>query len=84
MESNEIVKAQILEIVKNQLKSNKPPETKAAFERLKREGFSDSQAKQMIGQCVSVELFDILKYGKSFDDIRYIYNLSKLTEEPFD
>lgn len=84
MESNEIVKAQILEIVKNQLKSNKPPETKAAFERLKREGFSDFQAKQMIGQCVSVELFDILKYGKSFDDIRYIYNLSKLPEEPFD
>ena len=84
METNEKMKAQILEIVKNQLESNDPPETKATYERLKREGFNESQVKQMIGQCVSVELFESHKFGKTYDDLRYIYNLSKLPEEPFD
>ena len=83
MKTNEIMKAQILEIVKNQLKINDPPETKINYDRLRKEGFDDSQTKKMIGQCVSVELFEVLKFGKPYDNVRYIYNLSKLPEEPF-
>ena len=84
MESNEIVREQIFEIIKNQIKSNNPPETKETFDRLKEIGYSDNDAQKLIGQCVAIELFDVLKHKKPFDELRYISNLKKLPEEPFD
>ena len=69
MESNEIVREQILEIVKNQIKANDPPETKQTLERLKGLGFSDLDSKKLIGQCLAVELFHILKNKKPFDKL---------------
>jgi hypothetical protein len=84
MESNEIIREQIFEIIKNQIKANNPPETNQTLKRLKGLGYSESDAKMLIGQCLAVELFGHLKYGKPFDKIRYITNLKKLPEEPFD
>ncbi len=84
MESNEIVRNQIFEIIKNQLKANNPPETKLTLERLKGLGYSDRDARMLIGQCLAVELFHIMKHKKPFDESRYISNLRKLPEEPFD
>jgi len=84
MESNEIIRKQIFEIIKNQIKANNPPETKQTLERLKGLGHSDQDSKKLIGQCIAVELFDVFKHGKPFDESRYISNLKKLPEEPFD
>lgn len=84
METNEILREQIFEIIKNQLKENKPPETKTTYDRLRKQGFDDFQTRQMIGQCLAVELFGILKYKKPYDNERYIKNLVKLPKEPFD
>jgi hypothetical protein len=84
METNEILKEQIIQIIDNQLKSNNPPETKKTLERLIQLGYTDSDAKLLIGQCLSVELFNVLKYQKPYDPKRYLKNLSKLPEEPFD
>ncbi len=84
MESNEKIREQIFEIIKNQLIDNNPPETKAAYDRLRRLGFDDFQTKQFIGQCVAVELFEILKFGKPFNSERYLKNLKALPKEPFD
>ena len=83
MESNDIIRKQILEIVKNQLKNNTPPEAKITYDSLRKEGFNDVETKKMIGQCVSVEIFEILKTGKPYNDARYIKNLKELPEEPF-
>jgi hypothetical protein len=47
-------------------------------------GYSDNDARMMVGQCVSVEIFDVLKHGKPFDEKRYIKNLKNLPKEPFD
>jgi hypothetical protein len=38
----------------------------------------------MIGQCVAIELFEIIKMGKPFDNDRFIKNLKKLPKEPFE
>lgn len=84
MGSNEIVREQIFEILENQIKSGKPPETKQTLKRLVDLGYSDQDAKMLIGQCLAIELFNILKSGKSYDNDRYISNLKKLPEEPFD
>jgi len=84
METNEELREQIFEIIKNQFKDNDPPETKATFDRLRKQGFDDFQTRQLIGQCIAVELFEIFKFGKPFNNERYIKNLKALPEEPFD
>ena len=83
MEVNEKLREQIFEIIKNQLKDNNPPETKTTYDRLRRQGFDDFETMQMIGQCLAVELFDVLKFGKLFNNARYIKNLKSLPKEPF-
>ena len=84
MEINEKLREQIFEIIKNQLRDNNPPETKSTYDRLRKKGFDDFQTKQMIGQCLAVELFDVLKHGKPYNNDRYITNLLALPKEPFD
>jgi len=84
MEKNDIIREQIFEIIKNQLKANNPPETKKTLNRLIKLGYSEMESKQLIGQCVVVELFDVMKNEKTFDEKRYINNLKKLPDEPFD
>jgi hypothetical protein len=83
MESNEIIRGQIFEIIKNQIKSESPPETKKTFEKLKKLGYSDGDAEKLIGQCVAVELFDVLKNKKPFNETRYVSNMEKLPGKPF-
>ncbi|WP_405396458.1 hypothetical protein [Maribacter sp. Asnod2-G09] len=84
METNEILRNQIFEIIKNQLKHNNPPETKITLDRLRAQGFNDSQARQMIGQCISVEIYQIMKTNEPYNNARYIENLQKLPKEPFE
>ena len=84
MEESEMLREQIFEIVNNQLKNNDPPETRVSYDRLKNEGFDDFLIKQMIGACVTVEIFDVIKLGKPFDLERYSRNLGNLPKEPFE
>jgi len=84
MESNEIVRETIFKVISNQLRLNKPPETKLTLKRLKELGYSDLDAKKLIGQCLAVELFRMLKFKQPYDDARYVTNLKNLPKEPFE
>ncbi len=83
MEPNEIIREQIFAIIKNQMNENNPPETKITFNRLIKKEYTEYEAKQLLGQCIAVELFDIHKNKKAFDKKRYIKNLNNLPKEPF-
>ena len=84
MEPNEELRERIFEVIENQLKANDPPETKATFDRLRKQGFDDFQTRQLIGQCIGVEIFEIWKFGEPFNNERYVKNLKLLPEAPFD
>lgn len=84
MESNEIAREQIFEIVTNQINGNNPPETKLTYHRLIESGYNDDESKAMIGQCLAVELFNMMKHHKPYNKERYIKNLLALPQEPFD
>ena len=84
MKPNKILRQQIFEVIENQIKDNRPPETKQTYLRLIHQGYTDFEARQLIGQCVVVEMFDVLKFGKPFDEKRYIHNLTNLPKEPFE
>ena len=72
----------IFDIVQNQMKDNNPPETNLAYKRLIDLKFSDFETKQLIGQCVAVELYQILKFKQPFNLQRYIRNLTQLPAKP--
>ena len=79
---NPYLRATFLEIVKNQLKANDPPETKETFNRLVAQGLSEEDAKVCIAQAVCVETFDMLKYKRPFNLKRYVKNLQRLPKPP--
>ena len=84
METNDILSKQIFEIITNQIKNNDPPETKLTYKRLIDSGYSDFETKQLIGQCVTIEIFNVLKHKMPFDEKRYVKNLQQLPKEPFE
>jgi hypothetical protein len=81
---NEAAKQAILEVVANQLRDNNPPETKETYARLKTAGYSDEDARILIGQVVICEIFDVLKRGEVFNRERFVARLTKLPDEPYD
>jgi hypothetical protein len=48
------------------------------------EGHSEFEAKQLIGQALALELFDVMKRKVPFNKTRYIKNLKNLSKEPGD
>ena len=83
-QSIEIVRQQMLKVVNNQLKMNDPPETKTTFNRLKKLGYSSSDAKMLIGRCVAGEINEIMKSQRPFDEDRFVKALERLPEIDLD
>ena len=84
MKINEALREQILQVVETQLSENNPPETRQTYNRLLKSGVSDENAKMYIGQCVSVEIFHVMKHHQPFNEERFKKNLNNLPKEPFD
>lgn len=82
--SNKRVRAAILEVVDNQLRDNTPPETKKTYQRLLQEGFSDRQARELIGAVVSSEIFEVLKEQQPYNQERFIAALERLPKMPWE
>jgi len=82
MEPNEKARETIFEIIENQIEANEPPETKRTYQRLIDLGYNEFETKQLVGQCLAVELFRIMKYHEPFNETRYIKNLRHLPKEP--
>ncbi|NIR51853.1 hypothetical protein GWO43_25080 [candidate division KSB1 bacterium] len=83
-EHNPRLKKAILQVVSNQLRMNEPPETKETLNRLISEGYSEQDAKELIGAVVSAHIYDMLKEQHEFDNSKYIKDLKKLPELPWD
>ena len=84
MKANKRLNKAIREVVENQLRDLDPPETKETFDRLIEEGYSEEQARTLIGFVVASEIFDILKYMKPYNHERYVDALRRLPELPVD
>ena len=76
--TNPVLKQAILEVVDNQIRDLNPPQTKATYERLRKEGYSDAEARRLIGCVVSSEIFDVLKQQQPFNLDRFIRGLNRL------
>ncbi len=79
---NPYLRAVIFEVVDNQMTAGDPPETKETFERLLGEGFSEEDAKKLIGQAICTEIYRTGKYKEVFNRQRYLRNLRNLPRQP--
>ena len=82
-EGSEIAQGAIFEIIENQIRDNNPREVKQTFERLLSEGQTEEEAMKLIGCAVVVEISEIMKSQTPFNEARYVANLSKLPEMPW-
>ena len=74
----------ILDVVENQIRDGDPVETATTVERLQRQGLPRQEAVRLIACVVASEMFQILKFGESFNEQRFIANLNKLPTMPWD
>lgn len=84
MKQNPVLKETILQVVENQLRDDDPPETRITFNRLISEGYSEKDAKKLIGCAVTSEIFNVLKNKEEFDHQRYVKALKNLPELPWE
>ena len=77
-EGNEHLQHTILEIVKNQIKDKTPPDTKKTLNHLLKIGYTRKEALNLIGGVVLAEIYDMLKAGKPYDEVKFTNALKKL------
>ena len=80
----EVLRAALFEVIENQLRSNDPPETRETLDRLMRDGHTREEAMKLIGCALVGEVFGILKTQAPYDHARYVANLKRLPELPWD
>jgi hypothetical protein len=76
------VSKSIMMAVDFQLLSNDLPEVRETYDRLYSQGYSDEDARKLIGAALATENFMIFKHKKSFNKARYIANLRNLPTLP--
>lgn len=84
MKNIDKMREHIFDIIKNQMTDNEPPETNKAYHRCIEGGYNDHETKQLIGQCIAVEILKIAKNNQPFNKDRYVKNLNNLPKEPIE
>ena len=84
MQPNLKLKAAFLEIVDNQLRENDPPETRETYDRLLTVGYSDQEARELVGAVISAEIYQMLKQQKPFEEARFTKALRQLPKMPWE
>jgi Holliday junction resolvasome RuvABC DNA-binding subunit len=75
---NQNLKRMILEVLDKQIKNNNPKCTRQTLNRLVDLGYSNKEAREMIGSVLGEELFEILKEQKPFNEYKYAEKLKRL------
>ena len=81
-ESGQLAGEAIVEVVKNQIKDNNPPETRETLERLIKSGETKENAMRYIASVLSIEIFGALKNHEPYNNTRYLKNLKALPKLP--
>jgi len=76
---NPILHVTIHQTIENQLAAKDPPVVHETLERLMRSGLSRHEAIHAIGSVLSVEIWEILKDERPFDEEKYERGLRRLS-----
>ena len=74
---------ELIEIVENQLTESEPIQVKETLMRLMMTGETREDAVEFIACALSVEILAVVNQGQSFNEKRYVKNLSALPNLSF-
>lgn len=80
---NETLRRVIMDALDNQLESGDPPETRQTYDRLLGNGIDEKETRRLIACVIAVEIFDIMKEQKPFDQERFVKRLAGLPDTPW-
>jgi hypothetical protein len=60
-----------MDVVDNQLRNGDPPETRATFERLKRQGIDEEEIRRLLGCVIVAEIYDVMKNNSPYNQERF-------------
>ncbi|RQW83129.1 MAG: hypothetical protein EHM79_16915 [Geobacter sp.] len=72
----------ILEVVEKQLDSCTPVQTRETLDRLMMQGFSEEDAKHLIGLAIVAEMRSVVSEGRPFQEKRFVSLLQNLPQLP--
>ena len=78
MSEERTVKDGFLDTVLKQIDTGNPPEAKATYDRLMKEGLSETETLHLITAVLRSEMNKMIQQSKSFDDHAYVELLKKL------
>jgi hypothetical protein len=82
MSDPEALLSMITDVINNQIRDATPPETKHTYDRLLEQGHSEEEVMILIGHIVFLEIFSVLKEGKTYDEKRFVTALRALPRLP--
>jgi len=80
--SKRAVRAALRDILEKQIEADDPPEVKATFNRLRRDGESTETTWRLLSAVLMLELWEILRTEREFDRARYVAHLHALPTLP--
>lgn len=69
-------------VVRLQVRTGRPPEARAVYERLRAEGFSSWRAYRLLAMAYEAEVAAMLLEGRVYDHDVYLRRLSALPNSP--
>ena len=74
----------VIQVIKEQIRLNEPPETKGTFDRLRREGHPEKEVYRLLGCVLTSEIYDVMKHERVFDRDLYVQRLRALPTLPWE
>jgi hypothetical protein len=78
------IREALFEAVENQMKMGQPPETKQTFERLRAAGYSRKETMKMLASVLLIELNDMVRDNRMYDEVSYVKKLQALPQPPWE
>lgn len=79
-----IAREALFEAIENQMKEGEPRETKATFHRLLAAGYSRKETMKLLACVLLVELNDMVRENRIYDEASYVKKLKALPRLPWE
>jgi hypothetical protein len=79
-----MVQEALFEAIENQMKEGEPRETKATFDRLLADGYSRRETMKFLASVLLVELNDMVRDNRLYDEASYVKKLKTLPLLPWE
>jgi len=78
------IRRELFKVIEVQIKDNNPSATKETFHRLRAAGYSRKETMRLLACVLLVELNDMVRDNRLYDEATYVKKLLALPERPWE